>query len=87
MYQFHRKHTYNITKRLKTLEEVEKYFPGFLVFTDCTEQQIPKPEDKRRHQAYCSRKKKIYTLKNQLVVNNRGYIVYKLGPKKGESQL
>jgi hypothetical protein len=28
--------TYNITKRLKTQEEVEKYFPGFLAFTDCT---------------------------------------------------
>ena len=30
---------YNITNRLKTLEEVEKYFPGFLAFTDSTEQQ------------------------------------------------
>ena len=30
---------YNITKRLKTPEEVEQYFPGFLSFTDCTEQQ------------------------------------------------
>jgi hypothetical protein len=29
---------YNITKRLRTPEEVEKYFPGFLAFTDCTEQ-------------------------------------------------
>ncbi|MER5174576.1 MAG: transposase family protein [Candidatus Nitrosocosmicus sp.] len=30
---------YNITKRLKTPEEeVEKYFPGFLSFTDSTEQ-------------------------------------------------
>ena len=27
---------YNITKRLKTPEEVEKYFPGFLDFTDST---------------------------------------------------
>ena len=27
---------YNITKRLKTPEEVEKYFPGFLAFTDST---------------------------------------------------
>jgi hypothetical protein len=28
---------YNITKRLRTpAEEVEKYFPGFLAFTDCT---------------------------------------------------
>ncbi|MER5175795.1 MAG: transposase family protein [Candidatus Nitrosocosmicus sp.] len=31
---------YNKTKRLRTPEEeVEKYFPGFLSFTDCTEQQ------------------------------------------------
>jgi hypothetical protein len=31
--------TYPITKRLKTpTEEVEKYFPGFLAFTDATEQ-------------------------------------------------
>ena len=29
---------YNITKRLKTPEEVEKYFPGFLAFTDYIEQ-------------------------------------------------
>jgi hypothetical protein len=34
---------YNITKRLKTTEEVEKYFPGFLAFIDSTEQQIPRP--------------------------------------------
>ena len=28
---------YNITKRLRTLDEVEKYFPsGFLAFIDCT---------------------------------------------------
>ena len=40
--------TYNITKRLQTPEEVEQYFPGLLSFTDCTEQQIPRPEDKRR---------------------------------------
>ncbi|MER5175113.1 MAG: transposase family protein [Candidatus Nitrosocosmicus sp.] len=30
---------YNITKRFQTPEEVEKYFPGFIVFIDCTEQQ------------------------------------------------
>src|SRR5215211_2375675 len=39
---------YSITKRLKTSEEVEKYFPGFLAFIDCTEQQIPRPVDKER---------------------------------------
>lgn len=76
--------TCDITKRLKTPEEeVEQYFPGFIAFTDCTEQQIPKPEDKRRRKAYYSGKKKRHMVKNQLVVNNKGYIVYKLGHKKG----
>ena len=75
--------TYNITKRLKTLEEVEKYFPGFLAFTDCTEQQIPRPEDKRKRKAYYSGKKKRHTIKNQLTVNNRGYIIHKVAYKKG----
>ena len=37
---------YQITMRLKTLE-VEKYFPGFTDFIDCTEQQIPRPVDNR----------------------------------------
>jgi hypothetical protein len=39
---------HNITKRLKTLDVVEEYFPGFLAFTDCTEQQIPRPVDNKR---------------------------------------
>ncbi|MER5176550.1 MAG: hypothetical protein ABJB76_07045 [Candidatus Nitrosocosmicus sp.] len=30
---------YKITKRLKTPEEVEQYFPGFPSFIDSTEQQ------------------------------------------------
>jgi len=32
---------YNITKRLRTPDEVKKYFPGFIAFIDSTEQQIP----------------------------------------------
>ncbi len=31
-----------------TTEEVEKYFPGFLAFIDCTEQQISRPVNKER---------------------------------------
>ena len=49
---------YNITKRLKTPEEVEKYFPGFLAFIDSTEQQIPRPIDKKRRKIFYSGKKK-----------------------------
>ena len=39
---------YKLTKRLKTPEEVEQYFPGFLAFIDSTEQQIPRPVDNRK---------------------------------------
>ena len=74
---------YNITKRLKTPEEVEKYFPGFMAFIDCTEQQIPRPVDKDRRKMYYSGKKKRHTVKNQLVVNNQGYILHKADHKKG----
>src|SRR6478672_5910815 len=76
--------TYPITKRLKTLEEVEKYFPAcFLAFTDSTEQQIPRPIDKRRRTVYYSGKKKKHTIKTQLMVNNHGFVIHKLGYKKG----
>ena len=75
---------YNITKRLKTPDEVEQYFPGFLAFTDCTEQQIPtRPVDKNRRKIFYSGKKKKHTIKNQIMVNNRGYILHKVGYKKG----
>ena len=76
--------TYPITKRLKTPEEVEKYFPGLMAFTDCTEQQIQsRPVDKERRKMYYSGKKKKHTVKNQLTVNNRGYIIHKATHKKG----
>jgi DDE superfamily endonuclease len=74
---------YNITKRLRTVDEVEHYFPGFISFIDSTEQQIPRPVDKRKRKAYYSGKKKRHTIKNQLVVNNHGFIIHKLGYKKG----
>jgi len=75
---------HSITKRLKTAEEVEKYFPGFLAFIDCTEQQIPRPADKERTKMYYSGKKKRHTIKTHLMVNNRGYILHKIGHKKGK---
>jgi hypothetical protein len=75
---------YKITKRLKTLEEVEKYFPGFFAFIDSTEQQIPRPVDKEKRKMYLSGKKKIHTVKNQIMVNNRRLIIHKVeNNKKG----
>ncbi len=75
---------YKITKRLRTPEEVEKYFPGFLSFIDCTEHQIPRPENKTRRNAHYSGKKKRHTVKIQLMVNNQGIIIHKIGHKKGK---
>jgi len=74
---------YGITKRLKTTEEVEQYFPGFLAFIDCTEQQIPRPVNNKRREAYYSGKKKRHTVKNQFMVNNHGYILHKTDHKRG----
>ena len=74
---------YNITKRLQTPEEVEQYFPGFLAFIDATEQQIPRPADKERRKMFYSGKKKKHTIKNQIMVNNRGFIIHKVGYRKG----
>ena len=74
---------YNKTKRLRTAEEVEQYFPGFLAFTDCTEQQIPRPIDNKRRKVFYSGKKKMHTVKTQLMVNNQGFIIHKSNYKKG----
>ncbi len=70
---------------MKTKEEFEEYFPGFLSFVDTTGQQIPRPEDKDRRKSYYSgKKKKKQAIKNQIMVNNRGYILYKAKHKKGK---
>jgi hypothetical protein len=75
---------YNITKRLQTVDEVEQYFPGFLSFIDTTEQPIPRPTDNKRKTMFYSGKKKRHTaVKMQLMVNNQGIIIHKLGHKKG----
>jgi hypothetical protein len=76
---------YPITKRLKKPDEVEQYFPGFLSFIDCTEQQIPRPVDKEKRKMYYSGKKKRHTVKNQIMVNNHGFIIHKANHhKKGK---
>jgi ribosomal protein L19 len=43
---------YNITRRIRTHDEVEKYFPRFMAFIDSIEQQITRPVNKRRKKVY-----------------------------------
>jgi hypothetical protein len=68
---------YKVTRRLKTLEEVEQYFPGFIAFTDCSEQPIPKPKNRLRRRIYYSGKKKKHTVKNLYTANQKGLIIHK----------
>ena len=68
---------YNVTKRLKSIQEVEEFFPGFMAFTDCSEQQIPRPKNKLRRRPYYSGKRKKHTVKNLYTTNQKGLIIYK----------
>ena len=73
---------YNITRRLRTVEEVEIYFPGFKAFIDSTEQEIQRPKDKRKRKNYYSGKKKRHTVKTQYMVNKEGTILHKSNQHK-----
>ena len=68
---------YKVTRRLKTKEEVEQYFPGFIAFVDVTEQPIPRPENRLRRRVYYSGKRKKHTVKNLYTVNEDSIIIYK----------
>ena len=70
------KKLYKRTRRLRTIDEVEEeYFPGFKAFIDSSEQEIPRPKNKRRRKSYYSGKKKKHTIKTQYMVNGEGTIL------------
>ena len=73
---------YKVTKRLKTKEEVEQYFPGFMAFTDCSEQPIPRPKNRLRRRLYYSGKRKKHTVKNLYATNQKELIIYKTKHKQ-----
>ena len=78
------KKLYKRTRRLRTIDEVEEeYFPGFKAFIDSSEQEIPRPKNKRRRKSYYSGKKKKHTIKTQYMVNGEGTILHKTGHKRG----
>jgi len=77
------KKIYKRTKRLRTIDEVEQYFPGFKAFIDSTEQEIPRPKNKRKRKSYYSGRKRKHTVKTQLMVNTEGLILHKIGHSNG----
>lgn len=71
------------TRRLRTIDEVVQYFPGFKAFIDSTEQEIPRPENKRKKKSHYSGKRKRHTVKTQFMVNSRGLILHKTRHRGG----
>ena len=76
----HNKKTEELRKKLKSI------FQAFSAFIECTEQQLLRHVDNDKRKMYYSLgKKKRHTLvKNQIMVNNCGYIIHKVAHKKGK---
>ena len=70
-------------RRLQTLEEIKAMFPEFKAFLDATEQEIPRPKNKRKRKTHYSGKKKRHTVKTQLTVNAVGLIIHQTMHVKG----
>src|SRR6476619_4770748 len=78
------KKLYKRTRRARTIDEVEEeYFPGFKAFVDSTEQEIPRPKNKKRRKSYYSGRRKKHTVKTQYMVNSEGLILHKTGHDRG----
>jgi len=78
------KKLYKRSRRLRTIDEVEEYFPGFKAFIDSSEQEIPRPKNKRKRKSYYSGKKKKHTtIKTQYMVNGEGTILHKTDHDRG----
>ena len=68
---------YADSKKLKSLEDIQRYFPELIAITDGTEQSIPRPKDKKKKKTHYSGKKKKHTVQNQITVNLDGIIIHK----------
>lgn len=75
---------YKKTKRIGDMKDLLEYFPEMKVFIDATEQEIPRPKNKRRRKNYYSGKKKRHTVKTQIMVNKKGIILHKTGHVNGK---
>jgi len=71
--------------RLQRVKEIEAMFPEFKAFTDATEQEIPRPQDKTKRKTHYSGKKKRHTVKTQITVNSKGLIVHKTAHARGST--
>jgi hypothetical protein len=76
---------YDKVRRLQSIDEIEAMFPGFKAFLDATEQEIPRPKNKRKRKTHYSGKKKKHAVKTQITVNKAGLIVHKTAHAVGST--
>ncbi len=79
------KKVHKMTKKIDDIGELLKYFPEMKAFLDATEQEIPRPKNKRRRRNYYSGKKKRHTVKTQVMVNKKGEMEASRSKKTGET--
>ena len=72
------------TRKIGTIEEFLEFFPEMKAFIDATEQEIPRPKNKRRRKNYYSGKKKKHIVKTQIMVNKKGVILHKTKHRNGK---
>lgn len=68
---------YADSKKLTTMVQLQQFFPELIAITDGTEQQIPRPKDKKKRKTHYSGKKKKHTVQNQITINLDGIIIHK----------
>ena len=68
---------YADSKKLKSLEDIQQFFPELITITDGTEQSIPRPKDRTKRKTHYSGKKKKHTIQNQITINLDGIIIHK----------
>ena len=55
---------YADAKKLKTVQELQRFFPELIVITDGTEQPIPRPKDRAKKIALFRQKENTHTVQN-----------------------
>jgi len=68
---------YTDSKKISNMPQLLEFFPDLIAITDGTEQQIPRPKDKRKRKTHYSGKKNKHTVQNQITVNLDGIIIHK----------
>jgi len=72
-------------KRISSLEEFKEAYPDLyeeikIIIGDATEQEIPRPKDKRKNREYRSGKKKRHTIKTQIFIERKTSQILEVSP-------